>query len=241
MKKKLFLIMSMCLILMFGLSACEKTDPTEVDYNGFTYEQLQSSEQNTITTLLNLSEEDKANYLASGQELTVNLINRWDEACEDAGQYVDMGEFTITKSGKTLTTDQEIQFAERPVIVSFVYNYNTMELEDVNINAVQSLGEKMSSAVMNTIMGIGTVFVILIMICLIIYAFRLIPYFMERKQKKAEQAGATTATDSPVVEQIAAREAITDDTELIAVIAAAIAAATGTSTDDFVVRSIKRR
>ena len=116
-----------------------------------------------------------------------------------------------------------------------------MELEDVNINAVQSLGEKMSSAVMNTIMGIGTVFVILIMICLIIYAFRLIPYFMERKQKKAEQAGTATATDSPVVEQIAAREAITDDTELIAVIAAAIAAATGTSTDDFVVRSIKRR
>ena len=32
-----------------------------------------------------------------------------------------------------------------------------------------------------------------------------------------------------------------DDLELVAVIAAAIAAATGTSTDDFVVRSIKRR
>ena len=33
----------------------------------------------------------------------------------------------------------------------------------------------------------------------------------------------------------------TDDLELVAVIAAAIAAATGSSTDDFVVRSIKRR
>ena len=33
----------------------------------------------------------------------------------------------------------------------------------------------------------------------------------------------------------------TDDTELIAVIAAAIAASTGTSTSDFVVRSINRR
>lgn len=239
MKKKLFLIISMCLIFMFGLSACEKTDPTQVDYNGFTYEQLETSAQSTISALVNLSEEDKANYLANGQELTVNLINRWDEACEGVGAYIGMNDFTITKSGKTLTTDQEIQFEERPVIVSFIYNYNTMELEDVNINAVQSLGEKMSNAGMNTIMGIGTVFVILIMICLIIYAFRLIPYFMDKKQKKEEQTAV--ATDSPVVEQIAAREARTDDTELIAVIAAAIAAATGTSTDDFVVRSIKRR
>jgi hypothetical protein len=33
----------------------------------------------------------------------------------------------------------------------------------------------------------------------------------------------------------------TDDLELVAVITAAIAASTGASTDDFVVRSIKRR
>lgn len=224
---------------MFGLSACEKTDPTEVDYNGYTYEQLQSSAQSTIATLLSLTDEDKANYLAGGQELTVNLITRWDEACEGVGAYVGLDEFTVTKSGKTLTTDQKVMFEERPVIVSFIYKYSTMELEDVNINAVQTLGEKMSNAVMNTVMGIGTVFVILILICLIIYAFRLIPYFMNRKQKGAETA--VSAVDSPVVEQIVAREARTDDLELTAVIAAAIAAATGTSTDDFVVRSIKRR
>lgn len=224
---------------MFGLSACEKTDPTEVDYNGYTYEQLQSSAQSTIATLLSLTDEDKANYLAGGQELTVNLITRWDEACEGVGAYVGLDEFTVTKSGKTLTTDQKVMFEERPVIVSFIYKYSTMELEDVNINAVQTLGEKMSNAGMNTVMGIGTVFVILILICLIIYAFRLIPYFMNRKQKGAETA--VSAVDSPVVEQIVAREARTDDLELTAVIAAAIAAATGTSTDDFVVRSIKRR
>ena len=38
----------------------------------------------------------------------------------------------------------------------------------------------------------------------------------------------------------AAEEELADDLELVAVIAAAIAAYTGTSTDDFVVRSIKR-
>ena len=237
MKKKLFLIVSMCLVMMFGLSACGETDPTTVDYNGHSYEELKSMAQGTIDTLMNLTDEDKAAYLASGQELTVNLITRWDEACEGVGSYVGLNELTITKSGKTLTVDQEVQFEERPVIVSFVYNYNKMELEDVNINAVQSLGEKMSNAVMNTIMGIGTVFVILILICLIIYAFRLIPYFMNRKKN----GQAAPVESSPVVEQIAARESKQDDLELAAVIAAAIAAATGQTTDDFVVRSIKRR
>ncbi len=90
---------------------------------------------------------------------------------------------------------------------------------------------------MNTIMGIGTVFVILIVICLIIYAFRLIPYFMNRNKKEQVEV----VKSSPVVEQIAARETQQDDLELVAVIAAAVAAATGQTTDDFVVRSIKRR
>ena len=153
------------------------------------------------------------------------------------GSFIGWNELTVTKSGKTLTVEQEVQFEERPVIVSFIYNYNKMELEDVNINPVQSLGEKMSNAGMNTIMGIGTVFVILIVICLIIYAFRLIPYFMNRNKKEQVEV----VKSSPVVEQIAARETQQDDLELVAVIAAAVAAATGQTTDDFVVRSIKRR
>lgn len=148
-----------------------------------------------------------------------------------------MKELTVARSGKTLTVDQEVQFEERPVIVSFVYNYNKMELEDVNINPVQSLSEKMSNAVMNTIMGIGTVFIILVLICLIIYAFRLIPYFMNRKKEDS----AVAVESAPVAERIEVREAEQDDLELAAVIAAAIAAATVQSADDFVVRSIKRR
>ena len=52
-----------------------------------------------------------------------------------------------------------------------------------------------------------------------------------------EEAPVTAPAAAPVVEEVSQ----TDDLELVAVIAAAIAAATGTSTDDFVVRSIKRR
>ncbi len=235
MKKKIFLILCMCLCLL-GMTACSETDPTTEDYNGYTYDDLQGLAQNTITTLLSLTDEDKMNYLAGGQETTVNLITRWDDACEDVGAYLGFGDFTITRSGKVLTAEQEVKFEERPVMVTFVYTYSTMELDDVNIDAVQTLGEKMSNAGMNTLMGIGTVFVILILISLIIYAFRIIPYITERKQSPVPEVKQV-----PVVKQMAAKEEKQDDLELAAVIAAAIAAASGTSADDFVVRSIKRR
>ncbi len=237
MKKKIFLIISMCLVLMFGLSACGETDPTTVDYNGYSYDDLKSGAQNTVTTLMKLSDEEKAYYLSMGDEALTNLITRWDEACEGVGEFVGLEEFDIVKSGKTLTVEQTVQFEKRPVIVSFVYNYHTMEQTDVAIDPVQTFGEKMSNAGMNTIMGIGTVFVVLILICLIIYAFKLIPYFMDRKKKEEPVA----QTSSPAVEQAVAVENVQDDLELVAVISAAIAAATGTSADGFVVRSIKRR
>lgn len=111
-----------------------------------------------------------------------------------------------------------------------------MELTAVNTQLVYSLGETMAKAGLNTITGIAIVFAILILLSLLIYCFRFVSLF-ENKVKKTKVENVKTPVaqvSETVVEE-------TDETELIAVIAAAIAASTGTSTDDFVVRSIKRR
>ena len=89
-------------------------------------------------------------------------------------------------------------------------------------------------ALLNTLMGMGTVFAVLILISLVISCFKIFPYLESKKKAgQTENAVKETVQDIPAEQQ--------DNTELIAVIAAAIAASTGTSTDDFVVRSIKRR
>ena len=64
---------------------------------------------------------------------------------------------------------------------------------------------------------------------------------LERKEKK--KANSNNDTDNAIVQEDNANAGgdIVDDTELIAVIAAAIAASENTSTDSFVVRSIRRR
>lgn len=239
MRKKISLILGMCLMIL-TLTACGE-DPTKVDYNGYTYDQLKGDMETTATALLNMSDEEAQQYMDIEDEqyvLVKNMVTRWVEATEDIGEYQEMGEFTITKSGKTLTCELEVIFEERPVILTNVYTYRNMQLEDITADKVLTLGEKMTNAGLNTLMGMGIVFAVLILISLIIYCFKIFPY-IEQKQK-AKKAAALPAVEERTAEDTTA-VAVQDDLELIAVIAAAIAASTGTSTDDFVVRSIKRR
>lgn len=105
----------------------------------------------------------------------------------------------------------------------------------------ESFGAKMASAASNTLIGMGVVFCVLIFISLIISCFGLIPKITEKlnnkKNNKKQEVQVAPAVDTPVKSVIAEE----DNKELIAVIAAAIAASEQTSTDSFVVRSIRRR
>lgn len=95
----------------------------------------------------------------------------------------------------------------------------------------------MGNAIANAITGMGTVFAILIIICVIIYAFNIIPA-IEKAFKKEEVKEEKSA---PV--KVAPVNSQTEEVP-VAVIAAAIAAyeeATNGYTGGFFVRSIKRR
>ena len=251
MKKKIALFLSVLSVVMM-LGACGAADPTTVDYNGVTYDELYAESVSLGTALAGASVEQveqEIAYLQSteGTEMFVDLCNKWLAAMEVSGNFVDMAEngFTVTKSGKTLTTDLVLVFENRNVIFQLVYNYHDMELTGITINPVYSFGEKMSKAGMNTVISISIVFTVLIVISLLISCFKIFPY-LEAKKKEKEAALRAAQKKEPAVAQIETKtevveEQLADDTELVAVIAAAIAAYEGTSTDGFVVRSIRRR
>lgn len=105
-----------------------------------------------------------------------------------------------------------------------------------------SLGAKMISAGVNTLLGMGTVFAVLIFISMLISCFKFIPKIIEAKEKKKNSGTNKVVTESTNTDNaVANTENLTNDFELIAVIASAIAASENTSTDNFVVRSIRRR
>ena len=184
-------------------------------------------------------------------EIAAELYTEWAKVLDEAGNYVstydgyydekanDKG-FQATKSGKTVTGVLTMKFEKRDVALTYVYNVRNMEVTAINVAPVYTDDELMAGAGVNVLMGMGTVFSILILISLCIYAFNIIPY-LQNKKKARKQAAAEAAPKAAVASDAPVSVDVSDDAELIAVIAAAIAASTGASTDDFVVRSIKRR
>lgn len=96
----------------------------------------------------------------------------------------------------------------------------------------------MKTAAGNTLMGMGTVFLVLIFISCIISLFGFIPKLLGNRTKGKTES---ITENTPVPVNTESENNLKDDSELIAVIAAAIAASEQTSTDSFVVRSIRRR
>ena len=244
MKKKLCLIVSLCMLLL-GLAACGE-DPKKMDYNGKSYDDLKAASENLASGLTEFTDEQIdegiAYYEQYGDTVIVGLMKQWKEIKPEIGDFVKLGELSIDKSGKTLTTSQLMDFTGRDLTLTCVYNYLDMQVTSVTLDENYSMGEKMQKAAMNTLMGLGTVFMILILISLVIYGFKVIPYLEQKAKAKnapVQEPAPVQPAPEPVVQDIAPQQ---DDTELIAVIAAAIAAAEGTlAADGFVVRSIRRR
>lgn len=104
------------------------------------------------------------------------------------------------------------------------------------------MGDKMGRAGMNTLMGMGTVFIVLIFIAFIISMFKYISRFeawLENRRSRKEVQPV-----SPVIqenEELCEEEEMADDLALAAVITAALAASLETSPDKLIVRSIRRK
>lgn len=107
-------------------------------------------------------------------------------------------------------------------------------------------------ALINTALGMGTVFIVLILISFIIYLLKFIPSLLDGSSKKQETSASKAAPVPKPEPQAAPAPAAqpvqqkTDDTQLVAVITAAIVAAmeqegTPAAADGLVIRSIKKR
>lgn len=169
-------------------------------------------------------------------------IPTWLDLVDKYGDVADTTEgkdFTVTKSGGTLTTDMTLEFGKQDVTFEMVYDSVNMEVTGIGLTPVQTMGQKLAKAGQNTVISMSIVFCVLILISLIIYCFKFIA-LIGNKEKKAEPVKSEEKKETATV-AAAPAEDLTDDTELVAVISAAIAASEGTTTEGFVVRSINRR
>ena len=157
----------------------------------------------------------------------------------------DEGEMLYLMNLNMATQEIRAQFADS----------SAMDTEDSSISGL------LQSASVNTAVGMGTVFVVLIFISLIIYCFKYLHQWEEGKKgteaKKASAPASAAAKSTPAAAPssaaapagdkdeelaavMAAAIAASEDEDLVAVITAAIAAYQGTPSNGLVVRSIRR-
>ena len=227
MKKFLLLLgMVTCLI---GTAACGKADQVQESQMQIDEASLINYSDQVVNALNEIVTGGMQDQYASDAVISAG-ISSWESAMSDLGAYNGV-------------TDHKVEIgsgADHNAVVTLIIN-DQGSLSSITVNVERSMGELMLNAALNTLMGMGTVFIILILISLLIGCFKFIPQIQEKFSKKNKQPAAAPAA-APVVAAPVEEEEETSDEELIAVIAAAIAASEGsTSTDGFVVRSIRRR
>ena len=170
----------------------------------------------------------------------LSLLKSYDANYDEFGDFVGLKEYeggTTDKDGN-VTYTAVYEFTDHNMRLALEFDKDDV-VTTVTMDPIYSKGEIAEKAALNTLIGMGSVFAVLILLAFIISLFKYVSVFENRgKAKKDAVEKAAAPAPAPVAP---AAPAPADDLQLIAVITAAIAAAEGTSADGFVVRSIKRR
>lgn len=260
---KKFLV-SVCMIAcIFGLTSCGSDKTLSAYEQQKTNYAQQTATGKVLPILATLSDEANAGafdeYTAEeieymvGNDYSINAdgyaiqkgIESFRSAVKQIGAITGIGDSSVEIDGNEIiihvTVNGERKNADAELIFS---NDMFLVLQSAALNPVSSLGEKMGKAGLNTLIGMGTVFSVLILISLIISCFRIIPKLQAKFEKKGKKEEIKSEGVDKAVAQIVEQEEnadVTDDLELVAVIAAAVAASEGAvTTDGFVVRSVRR-
>lgn len=238
MKKKLCLIFCIvsCILMMAGCSlSLTKTN------KNFNKKTLETNADSFVTSWFSYDFESAVKSMKEqSTEVDEDTVNQYKESIQLKKKYGKQGtkvdtDFTISSDSATVVETYTTSSGKK-LIFSVTYDEKG-QTSSWKVEEYKSLGDKMAKAGLNTVLSMAIVFAVLIFIAIIIAQFKHIGNF-QNGAKKEEVNAEPVVEAAPVVEE----ENLVDDLELVAVITAAIAAASETeSADGLVIRSIIRR
>lgn len=238
-KLKSLLAMICVLALTLTMSVCAFAADTVTEDEVANYK---SAAETLISQIAGFSDEEIENYLAQDDAFTTATMESWKGVKDELGAYSSIVSQNVEKDGDVVTISTVAQFEKAKADVVLMLDLGQQMYTSMTYSVQYSLAANMQRAGMNTLMGIGIVFLMLVFLSFVIGLFKYIEKFQNvGKKKAAEEAPKAEEAPAPAIAQSeAADEDFADDLELVAVISAAIAAYENTSGDSFVVRSIKK-
>ena len=166
-----------------GLTACGST-AAETDELSYDEAYLESVADFLIGNWDGMSDEQIAQYAEMDAEDAQGILDNYGlpftaEAFttafsgymgneEELGAYVSTDGYEVSTDGKEITLVAHLTYEQRTADLSIVFNKKSVA-QSVTLDPSYTLGEIFTKALMNTILGMGTVFSVLIFISLVIY------------------------------------------------------------------------
>ena len=220
---------------MIALSACGAAEETTT-LSDLEKQSLITAGETNVNALYQVIASGTIEQYA-GNEVIYNGLKNFESALGDIGDYIGASGGEVEVDGDETIIRINLAGTSHKAVAEMIIDSETTDFISIAVNVTYTFAEQMEKAGLNTLLGMGTVFVILILISLIISAFGLI----SKAQQSDKKANEPEKKVDNVVSQIIEKEELSNDLELVAVISAAIAAYEGSgSTDGFVVRSIRK-
>jgi sodium pump decarboxylase gamma subunit len=240
--KKLLVLLCM-VACVFGVTACG-SDTKQTSQKTLQYDEAGVKEfVRQIIGELSSYTDEQLEMIKEGPNMdegTVGLIDAWMKVREELGEYREIISFSTSSTAKTFIVDAELKYSKRDAELNIIFNEESV-ISSSFLNVKYSLAEKMGRAGLNTVIGMGTVFAVLIFLTCLFSVFKVINK-IENKAKNNVIAPeiVSESVDNAIAQIIQKEEEELNDLELVSVITAAIAAYEGTPADGLVVRSIKK-
>lgn len=238
-KLKGFLMALVLVLGTLGLTGCSTETHLEDSLQTMTIDEAASYRtwaSQLVQMITGFSDEEIEQYLSANDAFSTAALTSWTGVRDDLGTFQEITEQGVTEDGDVVTITSIATFEKAEATIELIASKSTGAPSSMTFNVNYTLAETMKQAGLNTVMGIGIVFLMLLFLSFLIAQFKHISKLEEKFTKKEEKVAPAPAPVAVPAEE----EELVDDGELVAVIAAAIAASENTSTDSFVVRSIKK-
>ena len=182
--KRFFLLMSM--IACLCLSAVYPGMTVSASEVAFSEAEYQAAAESYMEQITKFDDATIEAYITSGQldEVTTATLESWKEMKAEVGAFVEVIETDVTISEETVTVVVEAACEDREGTFTLVSSLDMSVLDSATFAKTLTLGEIFEKAALNTLMGMGTVFAVLILIAFIISLFKYFPKFQEMFAKK---------------------------------------------------------
>lgn len=196
-KLKSLLAMVCVLALTLAMSVCAFAADTVTEDEAANYK---SAAETLISQIAGFSDEEIENYLAQDDAFTTATMESWKSVKDELGAYSSIVSQDVEKEGDVVTISTVAQFEKAKADVVLMLDLGQQMYTSMTYSVQYSLAANMQRAGMNTLMGIGIVFLMLVFLSFVIGLFKYIEKFQNvGKKKAAEEAPKAEEAPAPAI------------------------------------------